>query len=89
MSKALIHCSLFLGSLSWLLFIYLQSAFAVAIVNIQIPLILGDVVNVVSQFTAENAGNFLEDMRKPATKIIGYYAIQVTISGMQISQFRF
>ena len=48
-----------------------------AIVNIQIPLILGDVVNVVSHYTAENAGNFMEDMKKPAARIIGYYALQV------------
>ncbi len=56
---------------------YLQSALAVAIVNIQIPLLLGDVVNVVSKFTAESTGNFMEEIRHPAIRLISLYGFQV------------
>ena len=54
-----------------------QSAFAVAFVNIQIPLILGDVVNVVSKFTRDAAGNFMDDIKQPALKLIQMYTLQV------------
>ena len=40
---------------------------------------VGDVVNVVSSFTKENAGNFIEEIRKPAMKLIGTYLLQVFI----------
>ena len=60
--------------------IFSQSALAVAIVNIQIPILLGDVVNVVSRFTAEAAGNFMDEIRQPALKLISMYGVQVGIS---------
>ncbi len=65
--KSMFVCNLFL----------LQSALAVAIVNIQIPLLLGDVVNVVSKFTAESTGNFMEEIRQPAMRLISLYGFQV------------
>lgn len=66
----------------WLFFFpvsYNQSAVVVALVNIQIPLMLGDLVNVISNFTQENAGNFLELVRSPAQKLCLFYIIQVHI----------
>ena len=59
-----------------------QSALAVAIVNIQIPILLGDVVNVVSKYTSESAGNFTEDIRKPGLKILQMFCIQVRMMMM-------
>ncbi|XP_006814132.1 mitochondrial potassium channel ATP-binding subunit-like [Saccoglossus kowalevskii] len=52
------------------------SAFAVAIVNIKMPLLIGDLVEVVSKFTSENAGNYLQEMKKPALRLIALYGIQ-------------
>ena len=50
-----------------------------AVVNIQIPLRLGDVVNIVSHFTeATGTEAFLEQIREPAMKLIGLYGLQVT-----------
>ena len=60
-------------------FVIFQSALAVAIVNIQIPILLGDVVNIVSKYSAETAAqnNFVEEIRKPGLRIIYMYSIQV------------
>ena len=55
----------------------LQAALAVAIVNIQIPLLLGDVVNVLSQYTNGAPGNFMDDIKEPGLKLITMYVIQV------------
>ena len=48
-----------------------------AILNIQIPLLLGDLVNVVSKFTQENAGNFTSEIWKPAVHLVQLYGAQV------------
>ena len=63
-----------------IIIIFSQSALAVAIVNIQIPILLGDVVNVVSRFTAEATGNLMDEIRQPALKLISMYGVQVWIS---------
>lgn len=60
----------------WSLIGAITSAVVVALVNIQIPLMLGDLVNVISNFTQENAGNFLELVRSPAQKLCLFYIIQ-------------
>ena len=60
----------------FVLFVF-QSALGAAVVNIQIPILLGDVVNVLSRFTAETAGNFMDDIRQPAMKLVSMYGIQV------------
>ncbi|MBN3298930.1 ABCB8 protein, partial [Amia calva] len=51
-------------------------AFCAAILNIQIPLMLGDLVNVVARYMRENAGNYLNEMRGPAIKLLGLYGLQ-------------
>lgn len=56
-----------------------QSALAVAFLNIQIPLQLGHVVNVLSGYTSETVGNFLEDIKKPALKLISLYGVQACL----------
>lgn len=63
---------------------YLQSAVGAAAINIQVPILLGQVTDVVSKFTADSVGNFLEEIKKPAMKLMGVYVLQV---GPTICQF--
>ncbi|XP_075070377.1 LOW QUALITY PROTEIN: mitochondrial potassium channel ATP-binding subunit [Mixophyes fleayi] len=51
-------------------------AFGAALLNIQIPLILGELVNVVSRYTREHAGNYLREVQGPAMKLLSLYAAQ-------------
>lgn len=55
-----------------------QLAFGAAILNIQIPLMLGDLVNVVARYLRENTGNYVHEIRGPALKLLGLYGIQVS-----------
>ncbi|CAH1785890.1 unnamed protein product, partial [Owenia fusiformis] len=61
------------------------AAFAVAIVNIQMPLYLGELVNVLSEFTKEGTQNYVEHMKKPALKLIGFYVTQGVLTFSYIS----
>ncbi|XP_057178165.1 mitochondrial potassium channel ATP-binding subunit isoform X2 [Triplophysa rosa] len=51
-------------------------AFAAAVLNIQIPMMLGDLVNVVARHMREQAGHYMRDIRTPAVKLLGLYALQ-------------
>nr|XP_033787986.1 mitochondrial potassium channel ATP-binding subunit isoform X2 [Geotrypetes seraphini] len=51
-------------------------AFGAAILNIQIPLLLGELVNVVSRYTRECTGSYLQDIHKPVMKLLSLYALQ-------------
>uniref|UniRef100_A0A3B3CVL9 ABC transmembrane type-1 domain-containing protein n=1 Tax=Oryzias melastigma TaxID=30732 RepID=A0A3B3CVL9_ORYME len=51
-------------------------AFGAAILNIQIPLMLGDLVNVVARFLRDNTGTYVGEMTAPALKLLGLYGIQ-------------
>ncbi|XP_054625037.1 mitochondrial potassium channel ATP-binding subunit [Dunckerocampus dactyliophorus] len=51
-------------------------AFGAAILNIQIPLMLGDLVNVVARYLKEHTGNYVREIRGPAFKLLGLYGIQ-------------
>lgn len=51
-------------------------AFGAAILNIQIPLMLGDLVNVVARYLREQAGNYAQEIRAPALKLLGLYGLQ-------------
>ncbi|KAM9720319.1 mitochondrial potassium channel ATP-binding subunit [Menidia menidia] len=51
-------------------------AFGAAILNIEIPLMLGDLVNVVARHLREHTGNYVNEIRGPALKLLGMYAIQ-------------
>lgn len=57
--------------------VILQLAFAAAVLNIQIPMMLGDLVNVVARHMREQAGHYMRDIRTPAVKLLGLYALQV------------
>lgn len=56
---------------------YFQSALAAAFINIKIPIVLGELVNVLSNFSREEAQNILDEIKKPALKLVKYYCIQV------------
>ncbi|KAM4557106.1 mitochondrial potassium channel ATP-binding subunit [Fundulus diaphanus] len=51
-------------------------AFGAAILNIQIPLMLGDLVNVVARYLREHSGNYVNEIKGPAMKLLGLYGIQ-------------
>ncbi|XP_028988227.1 mitochondrial potassium channel ATP-binding subunit [Betta splendens] len=51
-------------------------AFGAAILNIQIPLMLGDLVNVVARYLREHTGNYVHEIRGPAVKLLGLYGFQ-------------
>ncbi|KAM4705840.1 mitochondrial potassium channel ATP-binding subunit [Rhinophrynus dorsalis] len=51
-------------------------AFGAALLNVQIPLILGELVNVVSLYIREHAGNYLREVRGPAMKLLCLYGAQ-------------
>ncbi|XP_062848783.1 mitochondrial potassium channel ATP-binding subunit isoform X1 [Trichomycterus rosablanca] len=51
-------------------------AFGAAALNIQIPLMLGDLVNVVAQYMREQAGNYMRDIQAPALKLLSLYGLQ-------------
>uniref|UniRef100_A0A9J8AR14 Mitochondrial potassium channel ATP-binding subunit n=1 Tax=Cyprinus carpio carpio TaxID=630221 RepID=A0A9J8AR14_CYPCA len=51
-------------------------AFGAAALNIQIPLMLGELVNVVARHMREQAGDYVRDIKAPALKLLGLYALQ-------------
>ncbi|KAM6918655.1 mitochondrial potassium channel ATP-binding subunit [Xenentodon cancila] len=51
-------------------------AFGVALLNIQIPLMLGDLVNVVARYLRDHTGNYISEIKGPGLKLLGFYGIQ-------------
>ncbi|TNN55398.1 ATP-binding cassette sub-family B member 8, mitochondrial [Liparis tanakae] len=51
-------------------------AFGAALLNIQIPLMLGELVNVVARYLREQTGSYVHEIRGPAMKLLGLYGIQ-------------
>ncbi|KAG7274767.1 hypothetical protein CRUP_006504, partial [Coryphaenoides rupestris] len=51
-------------------------AFGAALLNIQIPLMLGQLVNIVARYMREHTGNYVHEIRGPAFKLLGLYGIQ-------------
>lgn len=60
-------------------------ALATAVVNIKLPLMVGEVVNVVSQFTKDSGKDFIEEIKKPAMRLIVTYLIQGGLTVAYIS----
>ena len=70
----------------WLLILASFSAFAVALVNIQLPLLLGNLVNVVSSLTTgEHATDYFQVLQLPALKLLSVYAMQSGLTFVYIS----
>ncbi|KAG9355830.1 hypothetical protein JZ751_000672 [Albula glossodonta] len=51
-------------------------AFGAAYLNIQIPLLLGDLVNVVAGYLREHSENYIREVQVPALKLLGLYGLQ-------------
>ncbi|KAK9728533.1 ABC transporter [Popillia japonica] len=61
----------------WYFIAAIIGALAVAILNIQIPQIMGSAVNVIAKFSETKDGElFMEEMKVPALKLIGMYLAQ-------------
>ena len=59
----------------------LQSALVVSLANIQVPILLGEVVNVVARFIREAAvggRSFSQEVAGPVLTLVKYYFIQVS-----------
>ncbi|XP_049787869.1 mitochondrial potassium channel ATP-binding subunit isoform X1 [Schistocerca cancellata] len=70
----------FLGMLwphVWYLLAAVASALVVAVLNIQIPQLLGGVINVMATFIQGKEGRqFSSDMRAPVVRLLGMYSLQ-------------
>ncbi|XP_054846963.1 mitochondrial potassium channel ATP-binding subunit [Eublepharis macularius] len=53
-------------------------ALGVALLNVQVPLVLGEVVNVVARYT--HLGDYLRVVRRPAMRLLSIYALQGTLT---------
>lgn len=51
-------------------------AFGAAILNIHIPLMLGDLVNVVARFLRDQTRSYIQEIKGPAMNLLGLYLIQ-------------
>ncbi|XP_043365765.1 mitochondrial potassium channel ATP-binding subunit isoform X3 [Dermochelys coriacea] len=51
-------------------------ALGVALLNIRIPMLLGELVNVVARCTQQRVGNYLREMRRPAFRLLLLYSLQ-------------
>ncbi|XP_045131652.1 mitochondrial potassium channel ATP-binding subunit-like [Portunus trituberculatus] len=64
------------------------SALVVSLANIQVPILLGEVVNVVARFTSETAResrSFPQEIAVPVLKLVKYYFIQAAFTLSYIS----
>lgn len=63
----------------------MKGALAVALLNIEIPQVMGGVVNVVSKFGhMHDSDVFTEEMKGPAIKLVTLYVLQVINCGTRI-----
>lgn len=56
-------------------FKFFKGALIVAILNIQIPQVMGGVINVIAEF--QDADKFLESVKEPAIRLTAMYVAQV------------
>nr|XP_049700797.1 mitochondrial potassium channel ATP-binding subunit isoform X1 [Helicoverpa armigera]XP_049700798.1 mitochondrial potassium channel ATP-binding subunit isoform X2 [Helicoverpa armigera]WRX06104.1 ABCB9 [Helicoverpa armigera] len=68
----------------WLLVAAVASALVVAFLNVYIPAILGEVVNVLANQRHNPTADFLDDIRTPALKLIGLYMGQAVFTFLYI-----
>ncbi|XP_038065674.1 mitochondrial potassium channel ATP-binding subunit-like [Patiria miniata] len=68
----------------WYLVAAVVSALAAALINVQIPVLLGNMVQVVAE-AAKHSGNYLQEIRGPAVKLIIAYCLQALCTSSYIS----
>ncbi|XP_023215245.1 ATP-binding cassette sub-family B member 8, mitochondrial-like [Centruroides sculpturatus] len=77
----------------WHMIIAVLSAIAVAYYNIQIPVLLGDVVNVVSRFVScsgqTEIGNFFQQIKNPCLRLLHIYLAQSFFTFLYISMLSY
>jgi hypothetical protein len=58
---------------------FFQAALLVAFINIQLPLYLGNIINILAKFTQDSTAqlSFMSEMKEPALKLVGLYVAQV------------
>lgn len=59
-----------------------QLALGAALVNVQIPLLLGQLVEIVAKYTREHVGSFVNESRSLSTKLLLLYGLQVQQEGV-------
>lgn len=69
----------------WYLLAAVIAAVAAALVNIKIPLLLGDLVNVVTNMTKEATSDFINNLKIPAIKLLMFYSVQGLLTFIYIS----
>ncbi|KAI0227694.1 Mitochondrial potassium channel ATP-binding subunit [Lamellibrachia satsuma] len=69
----------------WYLLSAVVTALAVAVVNIEIPLLLGELVNVISKYTSQTTGSFTDEIRQPALRLFYMSVVQGVLSACYIS----
>lgn len=63
-----------------------QSALVVAVINIQIPTLLGDLINTISKISSSQpVSNFVKEMKMPTFKLIYLYCTQSVFTFLYIS----
>ncbi|KAJ8718094.1 hypothetical protein PYW07_006024 [Mythimna separata] len=68
----------------WLLVAAVASALVVAFLNVFIPMLLGEVVNVLARQRNNPSANFMEEIQIPALKLFGLYLAQAFFTFMYI-----
>ncbi|XP_022110426.1 ATP-binding cassette sub-family B member 8, mitochondrial-like isoform X1 [Acanthaster planci] len=68
----------------WYLVAAVASALAAALINVQIPVLLGNMVQVVAE-AAKHSGNYMQEIRGPAMKLIVAYCLQALCTSTYIS----
>lgn len=56
-------------------------ALGAALVNVQIPLLLGQLVEIVAKYTRDHVGSFLHESRNLGTRLLMLYGLQVQQEG--------
>lgn len=69
----------------WLLVLASFCAFGVALVNVKLPLLLGDLVNAVSSLSDGNISDYGAILKEPAKKLIFIYVTQGALTFLYIS----
>lgn len=54
-----------------------QLALGAALVNVQIPLLLGQLVEIVAKYTRDHMGSFVSESRKLSIQLLLLYGVQV------------
>ncbi|KAI5710485.1 hypothetical protein M8J75_008956 [Diaphorina citri] len=71
----------------WSLIGAVSAALLVAFINIQLPLYLGNIINILAKFTQDSTAqlSFMSEMKEPALKLVGLYVAQSVFTCVYIS----